>query len=46
MWTTGTLARTTWQDSAVFGKPHATEYSEDGTDFLIVKESDILAIVS
>ena len=31
VWTTGTLARTTWQDSAVFGKPHATEYSEDGT---------------
>ncbi len=26
VWTTGTLARTTWQDSAVFGKPHATEY--------------------
>ena len=24
--TTGTLARTSWQDSAVFGKPHATEY--------------------
>jgi len=31
VWTTGTLARTTWQDSAVFGKPHATEYDEDGT---------------
>ncbi len=29
VWTTGTLARTTWQDSAVFGKPHATEYNED-----------------
>ena len=28
VWTTGTLARTTWQDSAVFGKPHATEYDE------------------
>ena len=27
VWTTGTLARTAWQDSAVFGKPHATEYS-------------------
>jgi hypothetical protein len=26
VWTTGTLARSTWQDSAVFGKPHATEY--------------------
>ena len=31
VWTTGTLARTAWQDSAVFGKPHATEYNEDGT---------------
>ena len=27
VWTTGTLARGTWQDSAVFGLPHATEYS-------------------
>ena len=26
MWTTGTLARTAWEDSAMFGKPHATEY--------------------
>ena len=25
VWTT-VLARTAWQDSAVFGKPHATEY--------------------
>ena len=31
VWTTGTLARTAWKDSAVFGKPHATEYDEDGT---------------
>jgi hypothetical protein len=31
VWTTGTLARTAWQDSAVFGKPHATEYDDDGT---------------
>ena len=26
IWTTGTLDRTTWQDSAVFGLPHATDY--------------------
>ena len=26
VWTSGTLARSAWQDSAVFGKPHATEY--------------------
>jgi len=31
IWTTGTLARTSWQDSAVFGTPHATGYDEDGT---------------
>jgi len=31
VWTTGTLARTAWQDSAVFGKPHATEYNASGT---------------
>jgi len=26
VWTTGTLARGTWQDSSVFGLPHATDY--------------------
>jgi len=33
VWTVGTLARTSWQDSSVFGKPHATEYdtSSNGT---------------
>jgi len=31
VWTVGTLARSAWQDSAVFGKPHATEYSTSGT---------------
>jgi len=33
VWTTGTLNRTAWADSAVFGKPHATEYdtSTNGT---------------
>ena len=31
VWTTGTLARTAWQDSAVFGTPHATEYNSSGT---------------
>jgi hypothetical protein len=29
VWTVGTLARTMWQDSAVFGSPHATEYDAD-----------------
>jgi len=27
VWTVGTLARTMWEDSAVFGSPHATEYN-------------------
>ena len=27
VWTNGTLARTMWQDSAVFGSPHALEYT-------------------
>jgi hypothetical protein len=27
VWTNGTLARTMWRDSAVFGTPHALEYS-------------------
>jgi len=29
VWTTGTLARGTWKDSAVFGLPHATSYDAD-----------------
>jgi len=29
VWTTGTLARGTWQDSSVFGLPHATDYDAD-----------------
>jgi hypothetical protein len=32
VWTTSTLDRTTWQDSAVFGKPHATDYDADSND--------------
>ena len=31
IWTTGSLNRTAWEDSAVFGKPHATYYNIDGT---------------
>ena len=31
VWTVGTLARTMWRDSAVFGTPHALEY-DAGTD--------------
>jgi hypothetical protein len=31
VWTNGSLARTMWRDSAIFGNPHATEY-DAGTD--------------
>ena len=31
IWTTGSLNRTAWEDSAIFGKPHATYYNIDGT---------------
>jgi len=30
-WTTGTLARTTWEDSEIFKNPHATKYDETAT---------------
>ena len=29
VWSIGTLDRTAWEDSAVFGKPHATDYDAD-----------------
>jgi len=32
IWTTGSLARAAWADSAVFGKPHATYYNFDDDD--------------
>jgi len=32
VWTVGTLARTSWEDSAIFGKPHALEYDADGVE--------------
>ena len=31
IWTTSSLARSTWAASAIFGKPHATEYDADAT---------------
>ena len=41
VWTNGTLARTMWEDSAVFGLPHALEY-DAGTDtsFDVVGNTD------
>jgi hypothetical protein len=32
VWTTGTLARGAWQDSSVYGLPHATYYDSDSTN--------------
>jgi len=32
VWTTGTLSRGTWQDSSVFGLPHATEFDPNSND--------------
>ena len=41
VWTVGTLARTMWRDSAVFGLPHATEYDADtDTSFDVVGNTD------
>ena len=40
IWTTGTLSRTAWADSAVFDKPHATEYDPDGTASDVVGNTD------
>ena len=31
IWTTSSLARSSWSDSHIFGKPHGTEYDADAT---------------
>jgi len=41
IWTTGSLNRTTWEDSAVFGKPHATHYDADtDSSFDVIGNTD------
>ena len=41
VWTVGTLARTMWRDSAVFGLPHAIEYDADtDTSFDVVGNTE------
>jgi hypothetical protein len=41
IWTTGSLNRTAWEDSAVFGKPHATHYDADtDTSFDVTGNTD------
>jgi len=41
VWTNGSLSRTMWKDSAVFGTPHATEYDADtDTSFDVVGNTE------
>jgi hypothetical protein len=41
IWTIGTLARTVWKDSAIFGKPHALEYdAATDTSFDVVGNTE------
>ena len=40
IWTTGSLARTTWVDSAVFGLPHGTDYNASGTSYDVVGNTE------
>jgi hypothetical protein len=41
VWTVGTLSRTMWKDSAVFGKPHALEYdASTDTSFDVVGNTE------
>ena len=40
IWTTSSLARSTWSDSHIFGKPHATEYDSSATSDATVGNTD------
>jgi len=44
VWTTSTLARSSWSDSHVFGKPHGTEYDSDATSDSTVGNTDGVSI--
>ena len=45
IWTTGSLARTAWEDSAVFGLPHATHYNaSDDVSYDVVGNTDGVTI--
>ena len=44
VWTTSSLARSAWADSAVFGKPHATDYDDDATSDSTVGNTDGVSI--
>ena len=40
IWTTSSLARSTWSDSHIFGKPHGTEYDSSATSDSTVGNTD------
>ena len=40
VWTTSSLSRSSWSDSHIFGKPHATEYDADATSDTTVGNTD------
>ena len=40
IWTTSSLARSTWSDSHIFGKPHGTEYDSSATSDATVGNTD------
>ena len=40
VWTTSSLARSSWSDSHIFGKPHATEYDSSATSDTTVGNTD------
>ena len=45
IWTVGSLARTAWQDSAVFDRPHATYYdATDNNSFDVIGNTDGISI--
>jgi len=44
VWTTGSLARSSWADSHIFGKPHGTEYDSSATSDTTVGNTDGVTI--
>ena len=40
IWTTSSLARSTWADSAIFGKPHGTEYDSSASSDSTIGNTD------
>ena len=40
VWTTSSLARSSWSDSHIFGKPHGTEYDSSATSDSTVGNTD------